>query len=302
MPLRSIPFVPFPPPKALELARATGMVGVGNNVAKAFPHLTLYLYQSESYLDAREYASIAAFTSLFWFSVMIGLFVFIGLAAPISLPPIFPAVALMAALGMAAASFLYVISYPRVLITKRVRELERNLLFAMRHLLIQAKSGITLFDSMVSVSRANYGLVSKEFNDAVRKISTGSRDVEALEEMALKNPSLYFRRALWQISNALRAGADIATTLDVIINQLSNEQRIMVRQYGSQLNPLAFMYMMFGVIMPSLGISLLVTLSSFTGLGIDPLYFWGIIAFLVIFKFNFLGIVKSRRPSVEVYE
>jgi flagellar protein FlaJ len=163
------------------------------------------------------------------------------------------------------------------------------------------RSGVTLFDSMVSVSRADYGLVSEVFDDAVRRISTGVRDVDALEELGLKNPSLYFRRSLWQIANAIRSGADIAATLENILNNLANEQRVLLRRYGAQLNPLAFMYMMFGVIIPSLGISLLITLSAFSGLPIKQLFFWIILAFLLIFKFNFLGVVKSRRPSIEIY-
>jgi flagellar protein FlaJ len=300
MAIRTIPFVPFPVHKALDYARSLGMVAIGNSVSKTVPNLGLYLYQAESLLDAREYASIAVFTSVFWFSIMAGLMSFIGLVAPV--PSNFLPIAFLSCMGMSLVSYFYVIMYPRLLVMKRVKELDKNLLFAMRHLLLQVKSGIPLFDSMVSVSRGQYGMISKEFNDAVRKISTGMRDVEALEEMALKNPSLYFRRTLWQLSNAIRAGSDVGQTLDIIINNLSNEQRIMVRQYGAQLNPLAFMYMMFGVILPSLGIALMVSLSSFTGLGIEPFMFWGIIAFLVIFKFNFLGIVKNKRPAVEVYD
>ncbi len=300
MAIKNIPFVPFPIHKALDYARSLGLVGAGNNIARVSPQLSLYLYQAESYLDAREYASIAVFTSVFWFAIMLGVFAFLNFAVP-NVPANFFLIGAAASAGIGFVAFFYVMVYPRIIITKKVRELERNLLFALRHLLIQVRSGITLFDSMVSVSRAGYGLVSEEFNDAVRKISTGSMDVTALEELALRNPSIYFRRSLWQITNALRAGADIAGTLESIINNLSNEQRIMVRKYGSQLNPLAFMYMMFGIIVPSLGISLMISLSSFTGLAIDPIYFWGIIAFLVIFKFNFIGIVKSKRPSVEVY-
>ena len=300
MAITTIPFVPFPVTKALNYARALGLVGIANTMSKANPKLGLYLYQAESFLDAREYTSIAVFTGLFWTVVMAGLLGFISVAA--RAPSNFLPLALLVSLGMGAVSYFYVVMYPQIIVLKKVRELEKHLLFAMRHLLIQVKSGITLFDSMASVSRGRYGLVSKEFNEAVRKISTGVRDVDALEDMALKNPSLHFRRSLWQISNALRAGSDIGETLEIIIDNLSNEQRIMVKQYGAQLNPLAFMYMMFGIILPSLGISLLVSLSSFGGLAIEPYYFWGIIAFLIIFKFNFLGIVKNKRPSVEVYD
>lgn len=301
MPIKRIPFVPFPPNKALSMARSMGLIGAGNNIAKTQPHLGLWLYQIESFIGPREYGAIAVFTSLFWFMLVLGMFVFLSFA-PVPIPGNFLAIGVLASVGMAFVSFFYVLIYPSVLVTKKVRELDKNLLFALRHLLIQVKSGIPLFDSMVSVSRASYGLVSVEFNKAVRKIGTGSKDVDALEELALRNPSVYFRRSLWQITNTIRVGADIGNTLEVIINNLSNEQRIMIRKYGAQLNPLAFMYMMFGVILPSLGISLIVSLSSFARFPVEPIMLWGIIAFLVFFKFNFLGVVKSRRPSIEVYK
>ena len=299
MALKRVPFSPLPFNKALDYSRNLGLMGLGNRVSKLFPHLSLYLFQSEAHLDNDEYTTIAIFTGVFWF-----LFIFaVGtlLSFITQLPPNYLSIIFVSSSAVFLLSFFYIMFYPKVLVTRRTRLLEKDLLFALRHLMVQSKSGIPLFDSMASVARSNYGLVSRELNEVVRKISTGMRDVDALEELALKNPSLYFRRSLWQISNAIRAGADIGNTLEIIITNLSNEQRILVRKYGSQLNPLAFIYMMFGVIMPSLGIALLITLSSFTGLPVKPYFFWIILSFLILFKFNFLGIVKSRRPSVEVY-
>jgi len=297
--LKKVPIVPFPLNRALRYARNLGLIGLGSRTSKLFPQLSLYLFQSESGLDNDEYTTLALFTGLFWFTIFFVVSTALSLITKVPINFLFIIVPASLAIGLLA--FFYVMFYPKVLVTRRIRQLEKNLLFALRHLMIQAKSGIPLFDAMASVARANYGLVSDEFNEAVRRISTGTRDVDALEEAALKNPSLYFRRALWQISNAVRAGADIANTLENIIINLSNEQRILVRKYGSQLNPLAFLYMMFGLIIPSLGIALMITLSSFTGFAIKKYFFWIILAALVLFKFNFLGIVKSRRPSVEVY-
>ncbi len=298
MVIRRIPFVPFPLNKASTYARNLGLMGLGTRVSKLFPQLSLYLYQSEAEFDNDEYTTIALFTGLFWLVLIFTLGILLSFI--VKLPSNYLFIILGSSFAVFSLSFFYIMLYPKVLITRRTRAIEKNLLFALRHLLIQVKSGIPLFDSLASVARSNYGLVSQEFNAVIRKISTGIGDVNALEELALKNPSLYFRRALWQISNAVRAGADISNTLETIITNLSNEQRILVRKYGAQLNPLAFLYMMFGVIIPSLGIALLITLSSFTGIAIKTYFFWGILGFLILFKFNFLGIVKSRRPSVEV--
>ena len=298
MSLQRIPLIPFKPYKTLRFAKNLGLIGFGSRIAKLFPQLPLYLFQAESDFNEREYATIATFAGLFWPLILASIFILISLILSVQLNLI---IIFGASLLIGILSFSYVLLYPKLIITKRVRDLDKNLLFALRHLSIQVRSGVTLFDSMVSVARGGYGLVSEEFNHVVRKIGTGISDVDVLEELALRNPSLYFRRSVWQISNAIRAGADIGNTLDIIINNFSNEQRILVRMYGSQLSPLAFLYMMFGVILPSLGTTLLISLSTFSGLEIKPFIFWVILIFLATFKFNFLGLVRSRRPSVEVY-
>jgi len=257
--LKSVPFVPLPLQRALKISRDFGLIGMGTRASKLFPHLTLYLFQCESEFEEREYTSIAIFASLFWLALLAIVFTVIYFIAKI--PPNYFLITVPLSLVLSSLIFIYIMIYPRLIISRRTRDIEKNLLFAVRHLLIQVKSGVPLFDAMVSVSHANYGLVSEEFNNAIRKISTGIQDVDVLEELALKNPSLYFRRSLWQISNAIRSGADIANTLDNIVTSLANEQRVLVRKYGSQLNPLAFIYLMFGVIIPSLGIALMITLS-----------------------------------------
>jgi len=298
--IKNIPFVPFSLYQAVKISRNLGLIGTGSRAAKLFPKLSLYLLQTGLSFEDREFAAVAVLSAIIWLIIPASVFAALYFLVPI-LPQNFLAIALLSSVSLSLLSFFYVILYPRLVITRRIRDLEKNLLFALRHLLIQVRSGIPLFDSMISVSKAGYGLISDEFENAVKQISTGVRDIDALEEIALKNPSLYFRRSLWQITNAIRSGADIASTLDGIIRNLANEQRILVRRYGSQLNPLAFTYLMFGIILPSLGISLMISLSSFSGLKIERIFFWAILIFLVFFKFNFMGIVKSRRPSVEVY-
>jgi len=197
-------------------------------------------------------------------------------------------------------SFFYVILYPNLIIVRKTKDLEKKLLFALRHLLIQVKSGVPLFDALVSVSNGNYGAVSKELKECTKKISTGLEQTVALEELALKNPSLDFRRIIWQITSSIKTGADLGNTLENVVQNLSDEQRVAVRRYGSQLNPMAMMYMMLAVIVPSLGITFMLIFSSFSGIAVSESMFYIILAMLAFFQFIFIGMVKSRRPAVEL--
>lgn len=270
----------------------------GNKLLKIFPGLSVRLEQAEIDIQPREYLAIAFFSFLFW-SITI-MFSFSIITFFISVPEtfIFIIVAVSEIIGF--LSFVYIILYPKLIITRKVKDLEKNLLFALRHLYIQVKSGVPLFEGLVSVSNGNYGLVSKELEECTKKISTGREQTVALEELALKNPSLDFRRILWQITSAIKTGADLGNTLESIVQNLSDEHKVAIRRYGSQLNPLSMMYMMLAVIIPSLGITFLIIFSSFSGFAVTETVFIVIAIALAFFQFSFIGIVKSRRPAVEL--
>ncbi|MCD6403332.1 MAG: type II secretion system F family protein [Candidatus Aenigmarchaeota archaeon] len=292
---RSIPFLPLPLEKALEVSGV--FQPIGNKLVSLFPSLDLDLRRIDLDVRAREYANVAVFAWLFWFVIMFFTMVTVSKIAGVER---FFSISILVSLTISTFAMFYVLVYPSFLVKKKVKKLERDLLFAMRHLYIQIKSGVPLFESLVSVAKSGYGVLSKEIELCVKKISTGWPETRALEEMAIRNPSLLFRRAVWQITNSIRTGTDLGDTLSSIVETIAVEQKIAIRRYGSQLNPMVMMYMMLGVIVPSLGITFLMIISSFTGLPITKDTFILILIFLVVFQFNFLGFIKSRRPAVEI--
>ncbi len=272
--------------------------GLGTRLSKIFPGLGVRLDQSEVDISPREYLAIAFFALWFWSTIIFVLLLTSSLF--IVLPENFVFVLTISPLFIGFLAFFYVVHYPMLIISKKVRNLDGHLLFALRHMQVQIKSGIPLFDGLVSISKGDYGLISEEFQKCVKKISTGLSETDALEELIFKNPSMYFRRVIWQITNAVKTGADLANTLDAIVDNLANEQKVAIRRYGSQLNPLSMMYMMLAVILPSLGITFLVLLSTFSGFAVSEIIFWFILIVLIVFQFSFVGLVKSRRPTIEL--
>ena len=293
MKLKRVPFVPFPLELAFKLSR--GFIRIGDRIAKK-SSIDMHLKQAEIDIDAREYAAMALFSSIFWFFLIFFSFVVIGKIFALE----FFYISLLISIIISLIALIYILFYPKLLVTKKIRNLEKNLLYGLRHLTIQVKSGVSLFDSLASVSRQEYGLLSKEFGLCTKKISTGMPEDRALEELALKNPSLHFRRAIWQITNSMRSGTDLGNTLESIVNNISSEQRIAIRKYGSQLNPMAMMYMMLAVVIPTLGITFLIIISSFSGFPVTRTVFLFLLVVLIIFQFAFIGIIKNRRPSIEV--
>lgn len=191
---------------------------------------------------------------------------------------------------------------PKLLIKKRQKAIDQEIVFAGRHLLIELRSGVTLYDSMVGVSQ-EYGEVSKEFNKIVEKIALGVPANVALHDVAEYSPSPYFRRIVLQIANSLTSGSDVADSLEVVLEQVAQEQVIALKAYGQKLNPIVMFFMLFGVIMPSLGVAFMIIVFSVVGAGFAKmgatLLLIALFA-LAVTQYLFLSIAENSRPNFDL--
>jgi pilus assembly protein TadC len=262
------------------------------------PGLKLQLEQAGIDLTPRDYLAIAMFSgilvALILFPVMFALSL---LAEPIMESSV---IAIMAAVVGYVAIFAYSLNYPRTIVHKKIKLLERDLLFALKYILIRIKSGVSLYDAMVGIANGKFGQVSVEFKKAISEIATGTKEVEALENMAVRVPSTFFRRTLWQITNNLRAGSDIAQILEAITSTLVREERILIRRYGSELNPIIMMYMMFCIIIPSLGVTVMIVMSSLSGLAVPIFVFYLVPVAVFIMNVIFTRIIKDKKPMISL--
>ncbi|MFH0714514.1 MAG: type II secretion system F family protein [Candidatus Diapherotrites archaeon] len=312
-----IPFNPFPLPVLKGLGEKCK--GMGGMFGDAFPYLELELRQAELPYSKEEYASYMFV--LFLFYAVVGFIV----AALVSFR-IAPDKLLLVSipLGM-VVGFLVLVQvslYPKVLVKKKIRDLERNLVFALRVMLIEIKSGISLFDSMNTIANGDFGQVSLEFKKAVQQINSGEPEEDVLQKIASDNPSLFFRRALWQLVNGLKAGGDVSAIMAELVHTIGTEQKIQINKYGGSLRVLSLMFMMIGVIMPALGLTFLVILATFPQISgaitkmaflltvtavfqrvipsLQPidLVFWGFLALIIFMQFMYLGMMKMNRPNL----
>lgn len=192
------------------------------------------------------------------------------------------------------------LTYPKLYSSKKDKLIEKNLLSVLEDMLVQLDSGVPIYKIMVNISSSDYGPVSDEFEIAVKEINSGTSQIEALEGLIEKNDSEYFKRILWQLSNGLRSGSDMSIVIQDSIDNLNKEQAIQIQNYGNRLNPLVMFYMLIAVIVPSLGLTFLIILSSMLGVSSDmvKILFIGSGFFIVIFQIMFLGLIKTRRPSL----
>lgn len=194
--------------------------------------------------------------------------------------------------------FFTLANYPKIHTKKISRKLEKDLPYALRHMLIEVRSGISLYEAMVSVSD-DYGEASEEFERIVKDINGGKPQIEALEDSIVRNPSEQYRRAMWQMINALKSGTDISNTLETLVDSMVKQQKLEVKRYGKELNPYILVYLMIAVIMPSLGVTFLIVLSTFSDIGLSKFTFYQILGGLILFQIFFLNFVSSKRPEVK---
>lgn len=192
------------------------------------------------------------------------------------------------------------INYPKVLSERQQKAIERNLLPAMEDMLIQLSSGVPLFTILVNVSASGYGQLSLEFKKAVKKINAGFPQIEVIEELGKRNTSILFRKALWQISNGMKAGSNITEVVKDIIHSLNEEQYLQLQTYGNKLNPLIMFYMLISIILPALAITFLTIISSVVNLpeAVTIGMFLGLYIMSILIQIMFLGIIRTSKPSL----
>lgn len=103
---------------------------------------------------------------------------------------------------------------------------------------------------------------------------------------------------MWQIANALNAGTSFRVALKNIISDLILDQRAKIKGYTNELNLWSLVYMMFAVALPTIGVTVVIVLSTFSGFGITKQTFIVFLILTMIVQFVIIGLVKSRRPVV----
>ena len=194
--------------------------------------------------------------------------------------------------------FFYMIRLQDLKIKKKEKEVSKEIVFAGRFIIIELESGVPLYNAMVNVSK-NFSVVGNYFKEMTDKIDLGTSMEDALNEAVEFIPSDDLRKILWQIINSIRTGANVAKSLYSVMDQITKDQINEVNKYGKKLNPLAMFYMIVAVILPSLGVTMLIVLSSFIQFELSLTVLLALAAFLGFVQFMFIAMVKFSRPAVE---
>lgn len=274
------------------------LLGVGRALVPVFPSLANYIKKALIHATAEEYLAISVFFSgaAAVIGFVLGYFYLVIIYGSI-LTSIFPAIFIGILFG--AFALLIHTSIPASIAAKRGKDIDRDLAFALKDLLMQTKSGVNLFTAMRNISESNYGLVSEEFGRTLDEIETGVSSEEALTQLALRCDSDFLNRTIWQLINAMKAGAALETTLVTVVDDISEFQKDQINQYGKTLGVFAMVYLVFALVFPSIGVSFGILFLSVMGMeAYSQLAFIGGGFGYIIFVGIILSMVKSQKPMV----
>ena len=186
---------------------------------------------------------------------------------------------------------------PKATIKKRGKEMDNEVLFASRYLLVKIASGRPLFNALIDASES-YGVASKYFKEIVDNITFGTPIEKALEDAVELSPSTGFKKVLFQILNALKTGTDVTRSLQNTIEEIEDGQALEIERYSKKLSSIAMFYMLLAIVIPSLGLTMFVIITALLSIKLSAAVYIVLAVFIAMTQMFFISVFKSIRPSV----
>jgi pilus assembly protein TadC len=294
-----IPFIYFPKHIAKKLS--SRFVAISNIISPLFPDVKEDLKTTELNLKKNEFLSLIFLNALSWFFLMsiflFGIIVLLDARTPIE--------AGYFGIGLGLFMFFIILMitgrYPKIIAGKKAEQIEKNLVFALKDMLLQISAGKPLYDSMVAVSELGYGELSKEFSKTIKQIQSGVSMDKALENMVIRSNSEYLKKTIWQLISVIKSGSNLKVSLKIIIADLLANQKDKIKSYSQELNMWSLVYMMFAVAGPTIGFTFLLIMSA-TGLAgdIGPSAFIYFSIACIVLQYIIIGLIQSRRPVIDI--
>jgi len=195
--------------------------------------------------------------------------------------------------------FYYSLIVVRSNIKKRERDIDKEVLFVGRYLLVKLYAGRPLLNALIETANSR-GVTSVYIKEIVNDVDTGNTIEAALSSAMSYSPSDKLRKILFHINNALQLGIDVTKPLESVLQEITKEEELDIKKYGKKLNTLVIFYMLAAIIVPSLGVAMFIVISSFINFPVDLKVLLVMIFFIVVLQFIFITLFKSIRPAASL--
>ncbi len=271
---------------------------IGKFISKLLFSLKYDLQKAELTIEVERYCLAAVISAVLW---GITIFIFgIPFAFVLQKQLTIESILIAGIFGFFGflGSLILLLFYPRILTKKIATAVDQDLLFALRSMLIQLSSGLSLYETLVTTSKAKFGQVSLELQGVVNDISSGMSEEKALEKLTFRTKSEFLKRATWQIVTSMKSGGSLVTSLTSEVDSLIQHQSEQIKLYSAELNLWILVYLIVAAALPSLGVTFLVIISSVSGGGVGIEMVYMIIILSLMVQLAMIMIIKNRIPRV----
>ena len=147
--------------------------------------------------------------------------------------------------------------YPKIKRQNDYSSFSKELPYALRQLATELRSGKSLFDSMDSISRSDYGILSLEFSRVLEEIKYGESTEQAFLNLEKRVDSKAFSRVIYEILTSLRVGANLSTSLTIIADDVNFDIRMKLKEYSEKLNAFIVIYTFLAILAPVILLTIL---------------------------------------------
>lgn len=138
---------------------------------------------------------------------------------------------------------------------------DKELPFALRHMSIEIRAGVSVFKTMESIAVSDYGMLSQGFRDVLFNVEKGMSTEDALERWGERTRSEGLHRMISHLVRALRTGGNLSEIMVTIAEDVSFERRMKIADFAEKLNLMSLFLMMVAVVFPAL-LTILTTIGS----------------------------------------
>ena len=273
------------------------MVAIEYMLVRQFPGLKRSLRLANIKRTPEQYLKRAVRLACYG-AFAIAAFTFFLTARTLEIPVVLVFMLFGACIG-AGLTFYFLVNAPKGIAKKRQREIDRDVLFAGRYMLMKLESGSPITVALADASRG-FGIAAKYFKEIMDRINTGIPVEDALEEARSYTSSEKFKKILWQLLVTLKTGTNVADPLKSALSSIAKQQLNEIQAYGKKLNSLMLFYMVAACVAPSLGLAMFIIIGSFINLDLSNTVLMAMLFFLAILQGFFLMMIKAARPSVDL--
>lgn len=175
-----------------------------------------------------------------------------------------------------------------VQINKLAREIDSDLLFVSEYFLVSLESGLPLGNAIEGLSKLKRpgGIFFKRI---YTEFKVGKNFEEALDEGSNFSASENMKILLKRLKDSISIGVDLKLILKNFIEESSEKKLLEIKTFSKKLNPVIMMYLLLGIVLPSLGTTFFILGAAMINMTPNLLKYVLIFIFLLMFGFQYIS-------------